>query len=340
MRKIENFAQISDLLNAQLKKGVITNNFLRGEDYTREIANGLYIHEADGALLLFRERGDHLVMTFYLHPNVVLSLPETDRPVVTELSCRAKDADAMANAAEQFCALGFREVLRRTRRTRKPEAFPVETTAVPAKPEDFEDISRFLSDHFSALTGCLPTADDLRENLANGQTVITRDEKGVSGRAAFCGFPRLDRDSAPCRACGLPRKRSRRRAAHRVPCGHGRREKSGLGPHGQPPCRTFLRKTRLPARRMDLRRALQYKLKEKSTMREKIIEILNEICPGNDFENETAIIDDGIIDSLDIVAVISELMEEFDVQLGIGHLTPENFNSVDAIVELIENAQD
>ena len=107
MRKIENFAQISDLLNAQLKRGVLTNNFLRGEDYTREIANGLYIHEADGALLLFRERGDHLVMTFYLHPGAVLSLPKTDRPVVTELSCRAKDADAMANAAEQFCALGF-----------------------------------------------------------------------------------------------------------------------------------------------------------------------------------------------------------------------------------------
>ena len=117
MRKIENFAQISDLLNAQLKKGVITNNFLRGDDYTREIANGLYIHEADGALLLFRERGDHLVMTFYLHPGAVLSLPETDRPVVTELSCRAKDAEVMANAAEQFCVLCFRQVLRRTRRS-------------------------------------------------------------------------------------------------------------------------------------------------------------------------------------------------------------------------------
>ena len=33
-------------------------------------------------------------------------------------------------------------------------------------------------------------------------------------------------------------------------------------------------------------------------------------------------------------------MEEFDVQLGVNDLTPENFNSVDAIVELIENAQD
>ena len=254
MRKIENFAQISDLLNAQLKKGVITNNFLRGDDYTREIANGLYIHEADGALLLFRERGDHLVMTFYLHPNAVLSLPETDRPVMTELSCRAKDADAMANAAEQFCALGFREVLRRTRRTRKPEAFPVETTAVPAKPEDFEDISRFLSEHFSALTGCLPTESDLRDNLANAQTVITRAEQGDNG-LTVCGFPRLDRDSAPCRAYGLARKRSCRRAARCVPCSNGRCKKSGMGADRQCSGRAFLRTTRLSARRMDFRRA-------------------------------------------------------------------------------------
>ena len=79
MRKIENFAQISDLLNAQLKKGVITNNFLRGDDYTREIANGLYIHETGGALLLFRERGDHLVMTFYLHPNAPPAISATAR---------------------------------------------------------------------------------------------------------------------------------------------------------------------------------------------------------------------------------------------------------------------
>ena len=39
-----NLSLIHILLNAQLKKGVITNNFLRGDDYTREIANGLYIH--------------------------------------------------------------------------------------------------------------------------------------------------------------------------------------------------------------------------------------------------------------------------------------------------------
>lgn len=74
-------------------------------------------------------------------------------------------------------------------------------------------------------------------------------------------------------------------------------------------------------------------------MKKQIIEILSEICPGIDFETETALIDDGLIDSLDIVAVVTELMEAFDVELGVDDLTPENFNSVEAIEELIERKQ-
>ena len=74
-------------------------------------------------------------------------------------------------------------------------------------------------------------------------------------------------------------------------------------------------------------------------MKKQIIEILSEICPGIDFETETALIDDGLIDSLDIVAVVTELMEAFDVELGVDDLTPENFNSVEAIEELIESEQ-
>ena len=74
-------------------------------------------------------------------------------------------------------------------------------------------------------------------------------------------------------------------------------------------------------------------------MKKQIIEILSEICPGIDFETDTALIDDGLIDSLDIVAVVTELMEAFDVELGVDDLTPENFNSVEAIEELIESKQ-
>ena len=74
-------------------------------------------------------------------------------------------------------------------------------------------------------------------------------------------------------------------------------------------------------------------------MREKILEILTELCPGVDFEHETALIDDGLVDSLDIVSIVTELMDTFDVEINVEDLQPENFNSVDAMVELIERAQ-
>ena len=161
----------------------------------------------------------------------------------------------MASADPRSSVPWFREVLRRTRRTRKPEAFPVETTAVPAKPEDSRIFPAFKQSTSPLSPAVCRRADALREKPRNGHTVITRDEKGVSRCAAFCGFPRLYRNPASCRACGLPRKRSCRRAAHRVSCGNGRCKKSGMGADRQCSCRAFLRTTRLSARRMDFRRA-------------------------------------------------------------------------------------
>ena len=69
---------------------------------------------------------------------------------------------------------------------------------------------------------------------------------------------------------------------------------------------------------------------------EKLLEILKGIRPDVDFENGTALIDDGILDSFDVVSIISELDNEYDVQVRITELDPENFNSVEAIWQLVQ----
>ena len=75
-------------------------------------------------------------------------------------------------------------------------------------------------------------------------------------------------------------------------------------------------------------------------MRETIIEILKDIRSDIDFENATALIDDGQLESLDIVAIVGEFNEEFDVEISVEDLVPENLNTVDAMVELISTAQE
>lgn len=74
-------------------------------------------------------------------------------------------------------------------------------------------------------------------------------------------------------------------------------------------------------------------------MREIVLEILSGVRGDVDFESNTKLIDDGILESLDIVAIVGELNDEFDIEISVEDLVPENFNSVDAMVELITKAQ-
>ena len=69
---------------------------------------------------------------------------------------------------------------------------------------------------------------------------------------------------------------------------------------------------------------------------EKLIEILTSLHPDVDFENNDSLIDDGILDSLDIVTLVTEINAEFDVTIPAEEIIPENFNSAAALMELIE----
>lgn len=71
-----------------------------------------------------------------------------------------------------------------------------------------------------------------------------------------------------------------------------------------------------------------------------LMEILEELRPDVDFENETALIDNGILDSFDIVALVGELNDAFDIEIKPNNLIPANFNSAEAMWSLIETLQD
>ena len=67
-----------------------------------------------------------------------------------------------------------------------------------------------------------------------------------------------------------------------------------------------------------------------------LLEILSELHPDVDFEAERDLIGDGILDSLDIVTLITEINSEFDVSIPAEEILPENFCSAEAIYALIE----
>lgn len=69
---------------------------------------------------------------------------------------------------------------------------------------------------------------------------------------------------------------------------------------------------------------------------EELLEILSDLHPEVDFDVEEHLIDDGILDSLDIVNLISEISEVFDVSITAKDIIPENFNSAKALYSLIQ----
>ncbi len=72
---------------------------------------------------------------------------------------------------------------------------------------------------------------------------------------------------------------------------------------------------------------------------EKLLAILRDANEDVDFENETALVDDGLIDSFDINVIIAALDEAFDIHIEVGDIEPENFNSAQAILELVQRYQ-
>lgn len=73
---------------------------------------------------------------------------------------------------------------------------------------------------------------------------------------------------------------------------------------------------------------------------EKLLEILKSVRDDIDFENEDKLIDDEILDSFDIVSIVGELCDAYEITITVDDMEPENFNSAKAILALVERLID
>lgn len=73
---------------------------------------------------------------------------------------------------------------------------------------------------------------------------------------------------------------------------------------------------------------------------EELREILQEIRPDLDFDKEKNMIDGKVLDSFDIIAIVSEINDQFDLRINVNDLVPDNFNSIENMWDLIQKMQE
>lgn len=67
-----------------------------------------------------------------------------------------------------------------------------------------------------------------------------------------------------------------------------------------------------------------------------LLELLSEIRPDVDFENEDMLVDDDVIDSFDVITIVNEVQAKYDIEIEVEDIVPENFNSAKLLYKLIQ----
>ena len=73
---------------------------------------------------------------------------------------------------------------------------------------------------------------------------------------------------------------------------------------------------------------------------DELLEILNEVKPGVDFENDTDLIGHGVLDSITMVTLVMELNDAFDIEITPVDIVPENFKTVQTFYDMIQRLSD
>ena len=186
MVPLTDYEDLSRLVTPHMRSGVMANTMASQAEYAPSIAAGtLDLRDTPAGLLLLRDRGDHTRLNFFLND---LSCPldtALPTPTVTEVAFRPRDT-GLQEAVSYLQRQGFTPVFERIRLSRPAgqagePALPLLTPGPEAAPW----VLTFLRENFSPLTGCLPTEEELAQDLAQGHVLVLEEKGLITGLLHF-----------------------------------------------------------------------------------------------------------------------------------------------------------
>ncbi|TBH71739.1 acyl carrier protein [Aquirufa antheringensis] len=74
-------------------------------------------------------------------------------------------------------------------------------------------------------------------------------------------------------------------------------------------------------------------------MKDLVLNILRDTRPEFEFNSEVNFIDEGYLDSFDLITIVSDLESTFDIKINGSLIVPESFSSLDSIVKLVQSSK-
>ncbi len=333
MKRLQTVETVSGQLRRLVRWGTLTNLYLSPARLSRAIERGqaLYEEREDSFLLLLLE--DPVRCYFIARPEASLpALPPFSGDIVCEYAMKGDDFTAVDTLLR---SLGLEPILRRERLSRRKDAISVPAGSDlvrVAGPEDLNTADAILTGCFDRLTGCIPSRDALAEELAAGHILLCGTE-GLLHFSAEGTYSELRHLAV------LPAHRGQGIASALLA--------DYLDRIGTQTSRLWVAEHNQNARALyerfgyaeDGYVSAVYHKKEHGRM-DKILEILRELVPEAEISEDSLLVEDEIIDSFDLVALVGELSDAFDVQIGVEDVTPENFETPETILALIERLRD
>lgn len=203
MKLIRDYAEISPLVREYFKVGMLTNNFLKEDEYKLLInEKALFYYKWSGGLLFFKKRKDDF-LCFYQIINIdsKVNLEEFENlvlPVVVEIVLRPNDKDT-TRVEKFFEKLNFNICLKRLRMKKILEQSLEEHTLRNNKimysdDSKIKEVRELLNECFNKHTGCIPSDKELELDIEKGRVLIALDNSNhvIGVLHFFCNKSKIE----------------------------------------------------------------------------------------------------------------------------------------------------